>query len=199
MSAIRSTLFVGLLAGLAWSQEERQADPTDLPTACELRAYLLDADRKPCDLKEVKGAWIVFSTEDGKKRRYPMTLATPSEKEPKDVAWDVKEIDGTPYRIGVLTACTWQSVPGGNTHHGKDFIRPARLKVTPERRTEDEPKSEPLPNCPYYKVYLDQKEIQDLKRTPYTDVFVVFRIKDDEKETKCFSCSDAVPPRPDKK
>lgn len=197
MLPLKTALFAGLLAGLAQAQDERR----ELPTACELRAYLLDADRKPASLKDTQ-AWVVFSAEDGKKVRYPMTLVKPAKDADRNmnVAWDVKDIEGTPYKIGLVSACTYKSPPGGNpaTNTSKEFIRPLQVPVRPDDLPRTD-KNDPLPNAPYYRTYLDQDEINDLSKHPYTDVHVVFSINDEKKSTKAWSCADATPVRPDSK
>jgi len=185
-------LSIGILlcaaSGLGLAQDRN--DPDKAATACEIRAYYLDKDDKPCDAKDVKAS-VLFETPDGRKSRsYPMTLVKPSEAAGKAPVARHFRLEGTDYRFAVATLCTDATPPGGNTHIDKPFLKPLPVVIEPEARGEGAPRDAALANAPYFKAYLNQNEIQALQKGEYSDVYVVFTVYDKERKTKCFDCGE---------
>jgi hypothetical protein len=182
-------LSVGILlcaaSSLALAQD--RPDPEKAATACEIRAYYLDKDDKPCDAKDVKAS-VIFETADGKKSRsYPMMLVKPAQAVGKSPNARHFRLEGTDYRFAVATLCTDATPPGGNTHIGKPFLKPLPIVVEPEGQ-----KDSALDGAPYFKANLNQNEIQALQKGDYSDVYVVFTVYDKERKTKCFTCGEST-------
>lgn len=163
----------------------------DLPTACEIRAYYLDKDGKPADPSDVKAA-VIFETKDGKSRTYPMTLTEPKEKAEVPPCRYLP-IEGTPYRMAVGSICTDASVPGGNTHYDKPFLKPLPVVIEPADRTAPEQKEASLVHTPYFRAYLNEQALQELTAVPYTDASIQFKVRNETHKTKCFTTSNGVP------
>lgn len=162
-----------------------------LPTACEIRAYYLDKDGKPVDPSDVKAA-VIFETKDGKSKTYPMTLTKPAEKAEVPPARYLN-IDGTTYRMAVGTICTDASVPGGNTHYDKPFLKPLPVPIEPDAKPDTEKRDASLTEASYFRAYLNEQAIQELAATPYTDAFIQFTIRNEVRKTRCFTTSTGVP------
>jgi len=130
MIKLSPLLFLAAAGFLVQAQETRK--PATLPTACEIRAYYLDKDGKPADTSDVK-ATLVFETKDGKSTRtYPMTLTTADKEKPAVPRCRFLTINGSPYRMAVGAFCTDASIPGGNTHYDKPFLRSLPVIIEPE-------------------------------------------------------------------
>ncbi len=194
MIRLSALLLVVATATAALGQETKK--PSNLPSACEIRAYYLDKDGKPADPSDVKAA-LIFETKEGKTRSYPMTLTAPD----KDKATDVPrcrhlDIDGTSYKMAVGAFCTDASTPGGNTHYGKPFLKPLPVVIEPDPKQDPDKRDTALSTAPYFKTVLNEQMIADLASVPYTDASIQFTIRGEGRKTRCFTCTNGTPGTP---
>ncbi|HZE96808.1 MAG TPA: hypothetical protein VE981_07265 [Planctomycetota bacterium] len=181
-------LLAALPASVPAQEKKDKESVQPLPTACEIRAYFLDKDDKACDATDVK-ATVVFDSSDGKTRSYPMAYTRP--KEGREAAPDCRyfAVEKTDYHFGVYATCTDSSVPGGNTHYDKPFLKPLAVPLEPDPKSEPDKRSAALASCGYYRAYLNQQDIKDLAAGQYSDVSIVWTIRSENRKTKCYSCS----------
>jgi hypothetical protein len=194
MIRLTALLFLASAATLAVGQETKKS--SNLPSACEIRAYYLDKDGKPADPSDVKAA-LIFETKDGKTKSYPMTLTAPDKDKPTDVPrCRHLDIDGTSYKMAVGAFCTDASTPGGNTHYGKPFLKPLPAVIEPDPKQEPDKRDTALSAAPYFKTVLNEQTIADLASVPYTDASVQFTIRGEGRKTRCFTCVNGTPGAP---
>jgi len=184
MTKLRVGILLCAASSLGLAQD--RPDPEKVATACEIRAYYLDKDDKPCEAKDVKAS-VIFETADGRKSRsYPMTLVKPAQPVGKSPSTRRFRLEGTDYRFAVATLCTDALPPGGNSFINKPFLKPLPV-VQPEGQSEPA-----LDGASYFKATLSQNEIQALQKGDYSDVYVVFTVYDKERKTKCFNCGESM-------
>jgi hypothetical protein len=180
-------IVLGAVSGIALAQDRDKDGNLERPTACEFRAYYLDHDNKPCDTKDVSAA-VVFENREGKNQKYPMTLVQSHEKSGKTPACHYFNLAGTDYRFATVVTCSDASVPGGNTHSDKPFLKPLPVIINPEGKTTLEKGEVSLADCAYFKVYLNKDDIEAIDKANYTDVSVVWTIHKNVIASKCYSC-----------
>ncbi|HVR82963.1 MAG TPA: hypothetical protein VMU54_01545 [Planctomycetota bacterium] len=186
-------LTVAATLSLAQAQDKKSAN---LPTACEIRAYYLDKEGKPADVSGVK-ADVLFETQDGRSRTYPMTLIRPDPEKPSDVPrCRHLTIEGTPYKLAIGAFCTDASAPGGHTHYAKPFLRPLPVVIEPDPKQEPDKRDAALSNAPYFRIYLNEQTISELASVPYTNASIRFTTRGDVRTVLCFTCSGGTPGTP---
>jgi len=195
MTKLTALAFLAAIASIALAQERKKS--SDLPTACEVRAYYLDKDGKPADPSDVKAA-LIFETKDGKSRTYPMTLTQPKDKQAELPPLRHFSVDGTPYKMAVVAIYSDASVPGGHTHYDKPWLQPLPVVVDPDQKRDvekrDADKHDPVvADAPYFKTYLNEQAISELASVPYTEASIQFTHRNEIHKTKCFTCTGGVP------
>jgi len=194
MMRLSSVLFLAA-AGLLVQAQETPKQSSDLPTACEIRAYYLDKDGKPADTSDVKAA-LIFETQDGKTRTYPMTLTPADQEKPAVPRCRFLTIEKSPYRMAAGAFCTDASVPGGHTHYGKTFLRPLPVHIEPEPKENPDKRDAALVGAPYFKALLNEQAISDLASVPFTDASIQWSVRGDVYKVHCFTCSNGAPGTP---
>jgi len=193
MIRLSSVLFLAAAGLLVQAQETPKS--SDLPTACEIRAYYLDKDGKPADTSDVKAA-LIFETKDGKTRTYPMTLTPADQEKPAVPRCRFLTIEKSPYRMATGAFCTDASVPGGHTHYGKTFLRPLPVHIEPEPKEHPDKRDAALVGAPYFKAFLNEQAISDLASVPFTDASIQWTVRGEVFKVHSFTCSNGTPGTP---
>jgi len=95
-------LLKSLLPLLALGAPVFGQDRPNNPKPCEVRAYLMDKDRKAAPMNGIS-AVLVTEDQSGKEQRIPMTIVTAQEKQSKapHCALRSAPVEGTPYTVAV--------------------------------------------------------------------------------------------------